>query len=76
MHTANDVKNRKYVSHAIPEMVGKMREYGILPREIEVKVFGGSDTLSQRTGQEQSHSGGILGEVLLKRLRDIPDAEF
>lgn len=60
LYTANYVENRKYISHAIPEMVEKMREYGILPGEIEVKVFGGSDTLSQYTGQERNHSVGTL----------------
>jgi len=109
--TANYVENRRYVTCVIPEMVRTMRRHDILPQEIEVKVFGGSDTLGRSAGQESDHPVGRLnvkavmemleaerlslktsdvggtrgrkilfythtGEVLLKRLRDVPNSEF
>jgi len=57
---ANYVESRKYVTCVIPEMAEKMRQYGIHPREIEVNLFGGTDTFSQRTGPASGHPVGRL----------------
>jgi chemotaxis receptor (MCP) glutamine deamidase CheD len=40
-------------------MVQKMREYGIEPKEIEVKVFRGADVLSSIGGENSNHTDRI-----------------
>jgi chemotaxis protein methyltransferase CheR len=50
----------KYVYSVIPEMVAKMRNYGIKPHEIEVKMFGGADTLNSQVEQNRNQPVGKL----------------
>lgn len=38
----------KYVDCSVHYMIGRMRSYGCIDSEIEVKLFGGADTLSSK----------------------------
>ncbi len=38
----------KYVNTAIPIMVERLRSYGVDPKQLETKVFGGADMLTSR----------------------------
>jgi chemotaxis protein CheD len=48
----------KYVDHVVPEMLAKMREYGVNPSEIEVKIFGGAEVLHRPDSNRSSMSIG------------------
>lgn len=71
----------KYVNCVVPDMVRRMRRYGIRPRKIEVKLFGGSDMFGPRTKYEKTASVGrqnieaavraISGENLLLKVTDV-----
>jgi len=72
-HSLEDRQNNdslarfKYVSSVIPEMVAKLRHYGIKPNEIEVKMFGGAETLNSQLEQARNQPVGKLNvETALK----------
>jgi len=71
-YTANYAENRKYVTYVIPEMIREMQQYDIQLREIEVKLFGGSDTLNEKTGQESGRSAGRLN---VKTVMEVLEAQ-
>jgi len=71
-YTANYAENHKYVTGVIPEMVRKMRKYGIQPREIEVKLFGGSEILNQGMKQENNSP---IGRLNVKAAMEVFEAE-
>jgi len=56
-------KNR-YVESVLPEMIRKMREQGIEPNEIEVKVFGGADLMSSPEERKSHRPVGKLNVAL------------
>ncbi len=59
-YTANYAENYKFVAFVVPEMVRKIRRYGLKNWQIEVKLFGGADTLSDKSEQESSRPVGAL----------------
>jgi chemotaxis protein CheD len=52
--------NYKYVDTVIPLMVKRLRTYGSELPDLEVKLFGGADMLSVKTGQPNLRSVGRL----------------
>lgn len=50
----------KHVDTVIPEMVRQMQTYGIFPKEIEVKLFGGADVLISGEGQYSNPTVGRM----------------
>ena len=48
----------KYVNSVIPLMVKRLRDYGVQLQELEVKVFGGADTLRSETEGSSLHPVG------------------
>lgn len=62
----------KYVNSVIPEMIAKMRNYGISANEIEVKIFGGADMLSS---QEERIKNQSVGRLNMTKALHILEAE-
>ena len=58
----------KYVDAVIPEMVRRMRQYGVELKEIEVKVFGGADVLSARIGESANPTVGRANIAMAFRI--------
>jgi len=54
----------KFMDCAIHYMLGRFREYGIANNEIEIKIFGGADTL-------RSKSSNTIGSQNIKITLDI-----
>jgi chemotaxis protein methyltransferase CheR len=50
----------KYVTLVIPEMIAKLKEYGIKIEELEVKMFGGADMLTSREDLGKNQAVGRL----------------
>lgn len=69
-YTANYAENYKYVTYVVPEMARKMRRHGIKNWEIEVKLFGAADMLSEDPEQESDRPVGKLNvEAVMDMLR-------
>jgi chemotaxis protein methyltransferase CheR len=67
--STNPSERFKYVDRVIPEMVARMRDYGIRLEGIEVKVFGGADMLSSQIEQDRNQPVGKLNvEMALKMI--------
>jgi chemotaxis protein CheD len=58
----------KFMDCVIPYMLGRFREYGIANNKIEIKLFGGADTL-------MSKSSNTIGSQNIKITLDIMGAE-
>jgi chemotaxis protein methyltransferase CheR len=58
----------KYVTSVIPEMLTKMRDYGIKLDEIEVKIFGGADMLSTQPASDKNRPVGKLNVEMAFKL--------
>ncbi|MCP4351914.1 MAG: chemotaxis protein CheD [Desulfobacterales bacterium] len=50
----------KYVNCVVPDMVRRMQSRGVSPKEIETKLFGGSDMFGPGTDRERALSVGNL----------------
>jgi chemotaxis protein methyltransferase CheR len=50
----------KYIDCVIPEMVMRLKQYGIASEEIEVKIFGGADMLSAESSPASKQQVGRL----------------
>lgn len=65
----NTLEKFKYLERVIPEMISKMRAYGIKLDEIEVKMFGGADMLTSQDKQVYKQPVGKLNiETAVKLL--------
>lgn len=62
----------RYVNSVIPEMISRMKEYGIQSNEIEVKMFGGADML---TSQEERDLNHPVGRLNVKKALKLLEAE-
>lgn len=63
----------KYVNSVIPEMLSRMRDYGITPNEIEVKIFGGANMLNSQI--EQQNKNQPVGKLNVKTALKVIEAE-
>ncbi len=48
----------KYVNSVVPLMVQRLRNYGVEIDDLEVKLFGGADMMTARTGRPNYHPVG------------------
>lgn len=48
----------RYVTHVLPAMIGAYRRAGILPRTIEVKLFGGANVIGESHAVDPHWIGG------------------
>lgn len=71
--TGAAIKASKYVKLVIPEMLAKLREYGIEPQELEVKMFGGADML--RSGADIGTRKPQIGRLNVLKARALLDAQ-
>lgn len=60
----------RYVSCAIFRMLDAFRQQGILPLEIDVKIFGGSDMFSRKEGKSAT-----VGKQNIQKALEIIDGE-
>jgi chemotaxis protein CheD len=67
-----NTENYRYVNRVIPEMVRKMELYGVQPKEIEVKLFGGARMLAPITGTQNFRP---IGNLNIKMARQLIDDE-
>ncbi len=67
-YTANYAENYKYVTYVVPEMARKMRRHGLKNWEIEVKLFGGSDMITNDPEQKSSRPVGRLNIQAVKEM--------
>jgi chemotaxis protein methyltransferase CheR len=66
----NFLERFRYVKFVIPEMIARMRDYGIKPDEIEVKMFGGADMLTSQADQNRNQPVGKLNvELAIKIIK-------
>ncbi len=60
----------KYVNCVVPDMVRKMHSHGVSPKEIETKLFGGSDMFGPGTDQKRAVPVGKLNiEAAVRAIR-------
>jgi chemotaxis protein CheD len=64
-YTANYAENYKYVKFVVPEMIRKMRRYGLKNWQIEVKLFGGADMLNEKPGSR------LVGTLNVKMVMEV-----
>jgi chemotaxis protein CheD len=60
----------KYVNSVIPEMLAKLKEYGVEPNEIEVKMFGGADMLNSKAERTSNQPVGRLNILKATNILD------
>jgi len=68
MEAEREAERWKYVDAVIPDMIQKMRKYGIEPKEIEVKIFGGADVLSSTGGGNNNPTVGSANIAMAQHL--------
>jgi len=76
LHDAEDEgppNKLKYVILVIPEMLAQLKEYGIALEELEVKMFGGADLLTNRKDRKVNQQP--VGRLNIIKARSLLEAQ-